>query len=708
MTSVLHRLRLLILGCVVVVQPASSMPSGATHSAQGSGDHFRYEPRPGRHFGRINPEDLETFSFASTAQNEGSPVVLPFKMSPTRSSFLARWPATAGAIGYRLDVSESRAFASFVPGYHHLDVGKVTNRIVTHLSPATTYYYRVRPYFAIGAGADSLTMTSTTAALDSGLVINPTFDSSITNNADADAIESMINRAIAIYQSRFSDPITIEIYFRYANTQADGTPLPPGAAAQSEYVVYYVPWTTFINSLKADGKTTNDASATPDLPGLPLTTSLVPSSANGRAVGLNTPPALFANGTVGEGGPYDGIVTLNSDDPYKFVRPAAAGFFDAQTAVEHEVDEVIGLGSYLGGSPEDTDFRPEDLFSWSAPGTRSHSAAGTRYFSIDNGVTNVVNFSQDPIGDFGDWFSEPCPQVHFRVQNAFGCMGQAADISATSPEGVALDVVGYDLIAALIPPTPTVLGNISTRGLVETGDQVLIGGFIITGTDPKPVIVRAIGPSLPVSGALADPKLELHDGTGASIASNDNWQSDQAIEIIATGVAPTNDNESALVATLNPGLYTTVVSGANGGTGVGLVEVYDLDATVDSKLANISTRGFVGTEDNVLIGGFIVLGDNTTSTLIRAIGPSLTALGVNNALLDPELELHDQDGALIFSNDDWKNDQESEIAATGIPPSDDAESAIVMTLTPGNYTAIVSGKSNTTGVALVEIYQLAN
>jgi len=633
--------------------------------------------------------------------------ILPATMAPTRSSFLARWPATAGANGYRLDVSTSPSFDSFVTGYRNLDVGNVTSRIVGHLKSQTTYYYRVRPYSAAGTGNDSVSMMSTTAA-ESGLVIHPTFDSSITNNSDADAIESMINRAIALYQSLFSDPLTVEIYFRYANTEPDGTPLPVGAAAESEYVVYYVRWTTFINSLKNDGQTANDTSANADLPITPLTTNLVPSSANGRAVGLDTPPAIFANGTVGDGGPYDGIVTLNSDVPYKFVRPAVSGFFDAQTAVEHEVDEILGLGSYLGGSPEDTDFRPEDLFAWSAPGIRTHSAAGVRYFSIDDGTTNIVNFSQDPTGDFGDWFSEPCPQVHVYVQNAFGCKGQSADISSTSPEGIALDVVGYDLTAALIPPTPTLLGNISTRGLVQTGDQVLIGGFIITGTDPKPVIIRAIGPSLPVTGALADPMLELHDASGATIASNDNWRSTQEAAIIATGVPPTNDDESALVETLAPGAYTTIVSGVNGGTGVGLVEVYDLDQTLNSKLANISTRGFVGTDDNVLIGGFIVLGDNSISTLIRAIGPSLTSLGVSNALQDPELELHDQQGALIVSNDDWKSDQESEIEATGIPPTEDAESAIIMSLTPGNYTAIVSGKSNTTGVALVEIYQLDN
>ena len=363
------------------------------------------------------------------------------------------------------------------------------------------------------------------------------------------------------------------------------------------------------------------------------------------------------------------------------------------------------MGSYLGGPPSNSDFRPQDLFSWSAPGTRNHTALGTRYFSIDNGSTNIVGFNQDPTGDFGDWLSGPCPQSTPYVQNAFSCKGQASDVTATSPEGVNLDVIGYDLTSAIPPPGPTILGNISTRTLVETGDQVLIGGFIVTGTQPKKVIVRAIGPSLPLTGVLLNPFLELHDSSGALIVSNDNWRTDQEQEIIATGLAPSNDNESAIVMTLDPGSYTAIVRGANGGTGIALVEVYDLDQLVDSKLANISTRGLVETGDNVLIGGFIVLGDNAANALLRAIGPSLPVAG---SLADPTLELHDSNGTTLTSNDNWRSDQESEILATGLPPANDAESAILTTLSPGSYTAIVRGANNTTGIALVEVYQLDN
>ena len=259
---------------------------------------------------------------------------------------------------------------------------------------------------------------------------------------------------------------------------------------------------------------------------------------------------------------------------------------------------------------------------------------------------------------------------------------------------------------ALPGPLPPNLGNISTRLRVGTDDNVLIGGFIITGTGDKNVIVRAIGPSLGaagVAGALADTVLELHDGTGATIATNDNWKTTQQTEIEASTVPPTDDRESAIVQRLAPGSYTAIVSGKNNTTGVGLVEAYGLDGT--AKLANISTRGLVQAGDNVMIGGFIVLNTGVpTSVIVRAIGPSLP--GVTNALADPTLELHDSNGSLVASNDNWKDTQQSEIIATTVPPTNDKESAIVQTLNTGAYTAIVRGKNDTTGVALVEAYNL--
>ena len=221
------------------------------------------------------------------------------------------------------------------------------------------------------------------------------------------------------------------------------------------------------------------------------------------------------------------------------------------------------------------------------------------------------------------------------------------------------------------------------------------------------MIVRAIGPSLSsfFSGVLADPFIELRDSAGDLIRSNDNWRDDQEAEIIATGIPPTNDLESAVVATLpaNSSQYTAIVRGVNNGTGIGLVEAYDLDRTVDSKLANISTRGFVQTGNNVMIGGLIVLGPNPLRVIVRAIGPSLPLPG---SLANPTLELRDGAGTLLAANDNWRSDQEEEIIATGIPPSNDLESAIVRNLAPGNYTAIVRSVDDSTGVGLVEVYGL--
>jgi len=212
---------------------------------------------------------------------------------------------------------------------------------------------------------------------------------------------------------------------------------------------------------------------------------------------------------------------------------------------------------------------------------------------------------------------------------------------------------------------------------------------------------------------LQDPTLELHDHTGAMIDFNDNWM-DSANEqaIIDSGLAPSNNLESAILATLDPGNYTAIIRGNNGTTGAALVEVYDLgtaslDVSSNAQLANISTRGLVQTGDNVMIGGFIVRGDMPATVIVRAIGPSLTAYGVPGALQDPTLELHDGTGAVIGTNDNWQNDPgAAQIQADHLAPTDNRESATIVTLAPGNYTAIVRGQNDTTGVALVEAFVL--
>jgi glucose/arabinose dehydrogenase len=252
--------------------------------------------------------------------------------------------------------------------------------------------------------------------------------------------------------------------------------------------------------------------------------------------------------------------------------------------------------------------------------------------------------------------------------------------------------------------------NISGRARVETGQGVVISGFIVTGTTPKRVGVRALGPSLAnfgVSGPLADPIIQLNRGDGSLVMVNDNWKNTQQAEITGAGLAPSNDREAALIATLPAGNYTAIVSGKNGGTGVTLAEVYDLDQAADSRLANISTRAPVGTGSNVLIGGFITGSKiGAARVAIRALGPSLQQFGIANPLPDPRLELHDANGALLASNDNWQSDanQAALITGYGLAPPNNLESAIAISLAPAPYTAIVTGKNNQTGIGLIEIY----
>ena len=272
------------------------------------------------------------------------------------------------------------------------------------------------------------------------------------------------------------------------------------------------------------------------------------------------------------------------------------------------------------------------------------------------------------------------------------------------------------------------LGNISTRAFVQTGDNVMIGGFIVRGTEPKRVIIRAIGPELSpfgINDPLADPTLELYDSSGVLIASNDNWvrtiiggiiTKDQVGDIRSSGYAPGDVRESAVIADLPPGNYTAIVRGVNDTTGIALVEAYDLSpGTGNSTLGNISTRAFVQTDDNVMIGGFIVQGTTSKRLIVRAIGPELTQFGVPDALANPTLELHDTTGALLASNDNWTttiigglitDSQVRDILDSGFAPANRNESAMIVTLPPGKYTAVVRGVSDTTGIALVEVYDL--
>jgi hypothetical protein len=268
-------------------------------------------------------------------------------------------------------------------------------------------------------------------------------------------------------------------------------------------------------------------------------------------------------------------------------------------------------------------------------------------------------------------------------------------------------------------PPPTAGGppieNISTRLQVGTGDNVGIAGFIITGTQSKFLGIRAIGPSMQsagVSGVLSNPTLELHSSTGQLLATNDDWASPRGLDIKFYGMAPASPNESVILAFLSPGAYTAIIRGVDNATGVGLIEVYDLtrlgvsdvNPATESKLANISTRGYLATDDT-MIAGFII-GYQNARVLVRGVNPFSNTPTELAGIADPSLELHDGNGSAVVFNDNWADTQRAEIEATGAAPSRPSDSAIVTTLTPGSYTAIMRGVNGSTGGALVEVYNL--
>jgi uncharacterized delta-60 repeat protein len=303
-----------------------------------------------------------------------------------------------------------------------------------------------------------------------------------------------------------------------------------------------------------------------------------------------------------------------------------------------------------------------------------------------------------------------------------GCLGSLTN-DATQVRSIALQLFGRVLAGGIFASYDNSLRNnivrlfdgsasfqnLSARAHVFTGEQILIGGFIIEGTENKMVLLRGLGPSLAAFGVLnplANPTLSLYDRTATLVATNDNWKDTQQAQIQATGLAPSNDFEAAILATLSPGAYTVFLQGKAATTGIGLAEIYDLDPSVNAQATNLSARGFVGIGNDVLIGGIIIRGPTGSMqrVLIRALGPSLG--GVASPLANPKLSLHDANGNVITNNDNWQDSQQADIAATGKAPPNTKESAILALLAPGNYTAIVTGKNGTTGVGLIEFYSL--
>lgn len=284
-------------------------------------------------------------------------------------------------------------------------------------------------------------------------------------------------------------------------------------------------------------------------------------------------------------------------------------------------------------------------------------------------------------------------------------------VTATDVDGAMVsDFFTVNVIAA-----PGRLIQLSTRMQVGTGDNALIGGFIMKGSEPKRLMIRGIGPSLTalnVPNPVANPILELRDRTGALLATNDNWgDAANKQDMIDSGVAPSHADESGILITVpsdvNNAPYTAIVRGVNNTTGVGLVEVYDLDSGPGSTLLNISTRGPVGVDPNALFAGFFVGGTESKNILVRAIGPSLTGAGVPNALVDPTLEFFNGQGTKIDENNDWEtSSKKAQIQASGVAPTNSKESAVLQTLAAGPYTAVMRGANSGTGVGSVEVYQL--
>jgi Domain of unknown function (DUF4394)/Calx-beta domain len=358
-------------------------------------------------------------------------------------------------------------------------------------------------------------------------------------------------------------------------------------------------------------------------------------------------------------------------------------------------------------------------------------ATGTSLYGIDSNTDTL--FIQNPpnngtlltVGPLGVdvssrvGFDITPANVAFLASSSAGTNGfysvnlSTGQTASLGPIAFPDSVRGIAVAAPTPDVTPAQAVDLSARAFVQTDDDVAIGGFIIRGTVPKQVIVRGIGSSLqvggnPVPGRLADPTITLYEANGATIEVNDDWQqSPNAAAIQSAGLAPSNPKESAIKATLDPGSYTVILRGVNMTTGVGLVEIYDIDGMSDSQFANISSRAFVSTGDSVLINGLILRGTAPQQILFRAIGPDLgTERGIADSLQNPTMELFNSNGTSLGSNDDWRSTQETQITATGIPPHDDRDSAILIMLGAGNYTTVIRGQGNSTGVALGEVYNL--
>jgi hypothetical protein len=382
----------------------------------------------------------------------------------------------------------------------------------------------------------------------------------------------------------------------------------------------------------------------------------------------------------------------------------------------------VGAFEFVGIVPSVTTGAATNLTQTSATLSATVNPNGTS--TTAHFVSDAGSFSAQYIGDGTSPTSvmvnvtglTPGTQYHFNA-TATNAAGTSQGVQQT-----------FTTIAAPTPiptatptATPGLVGNVSTRLFVGADDNALFEGFIVQGPagSTKKIIVRAIGPSLlpfGINDALADPTLEIHDSNQVTVATNNDWRNtqvggiitgDQSAEISGSGFAPANDLESAIIANLTPGSYTAVVRGAGNATGTGVVDAYDLSGSAPARVANIATRGLIRPGDNLMIAGFIVQ-NGSVSVVVTALGPSLQAFGVNNALPDTTLQLKDQNGTIVRENDDWMSDQKTELESTGLQPGNNLEAALVQTIPPGQYSALVRGKPETTGIGVVQLFFLQN
>jgi glucose/arabinose dehydrogenase len=410
------------------------------------------------------------------------------------------------------------------------------------------------------------------------------------------------------------------------------------------------------------------------------------------------------------------IWALGLRNPFTFAfQPGSSRMFinDVGGHVYEEIDDGIAGSNYgwptTEGPTSNPAFRgPIYYYGHGTTSTTGCAVIGATFYN-----PSVLQFPLSYIGKY--FFADFCngwirildPTTHTASGFATG-ISNPVDLQV-GPDGALYYLAhGFPGQVFRVSATHGLLGNISTRLHVGTGENVLIAGFIIGGTGSKQLVLRALGPTLTqfgVSGVLQNPTLGLYNSTGGVIAFNDNWAQAANAQMIPVNLRPPDNLESAILVSLNPGAYTAIVTGVNNTTGIALVEAYDIATGATAHLSNISSRGLVQTGTNVMIAGVIVQSGNE-NVLVRALGPTLAGFGISNPLANPTLELRDANGALIASNDNWKSTQQSEIMSTGKAPPNDLESAILRALAPGNYTAILRGVNNTTGVALLEVYAL--